>query len=405
MRRFGKNCDMNSNLPTNDNRSSSAELGAILRATRENRGITLEIVAADLKIRPFYLKAIEEGMLSHLPGSAYVAGFLRVYSEYLGLDGEEIVRRFKLAGDAIDNQTDLELPSPVEDGRLPSAIVFLVGLLILVAAYGGWYVISVDRNKSVQSVLEPPNEIAAIVNPPAVKQGRSANSMGPTKPGLALSEGSQVLQNKTQTKVSEQLGKNKTAPGSVRSVSASSTLDGRESLTTQKKTGLDPLANVAPNDLAEESQVLRTPPQRLKTLTSVQKLTVPRRDLSAPALPESRPTVISGDQDLEKGRRMDKSSKQTGGNTSTTSVRIVVRATADSFIAVRTAENKPLFSQLMRPGDRYEVPSGANLILDTGNAGGLAISIGNKSAPALGFQGQIRRNILLNAINLLQGAN
>ena len=102
---------------------------------------------------------------------------------------------------------------------------------------------------------------------------------------------------------------------------------------------------------------------------------------------------------------MDKSSKQTGGNTSTTSVRIVVRATADSFIAVRTAENKPLFSQLMRPGDRYEVSSGANLILDTGNAGGLAISIGNKSAPALGFQGQIRRNILLNAINLLQGAN
>ncbi len=53
----------------------------------------------------------------------------------------------------------------------------------------------------------------------------------------------------------------------------------------------------------------------------------------------------------------------------------------------------------------YEVPSGANLILDTGNAGGLAISIGNKSAPALGSRGQIRRNIHLNAKKLLRSAN
>jgi cytoskeleton protein RodZ len=86
-------------------------------------------------------------------------------------------------------------------------------------------------------------------------------------------------------------------------------------------------------------------------------------------------------------------------------VRIVVRATADSYVAVRTGENEPLFSQLMRPGDSYEVPSGADLVLETGNAGGLQITIGGKRAPSLGPVGQIRRNIPLNAEKLMRGLN
>lgn len=86
-------------------------------------------------------------------------------------------------------------------------------------------------------------------------------------------------------------------------------------------------------------------------------------------------------------------------------VRIVVRATADSYVSVRTGENEPLFSQLMRPGDSYEVPSGADLVLETGNAGGLQIMIGGKRAPSLGPIGQIRRNIPLDAEILLRGLN
>ena len=86
-------------------------------------------------------------------------------------------------------------------------------------------------------------------------------------------------------------------------------------------------------------------------------------------------------------------------------VRIVVRATADSYVAVRTGDNQPLFSQLMRRGDSYEVPSGADLILETGNAGGLQITVGGKRTPSLGPIGEIRRNIPLDAAKLLGGIN
>ena len=86
-------------------------------------------------------------------------------------------------------------------------------------------------------------------------------------------------------------------------------------------------------------------------------------------------------------------------------VRIVVRATADSYVAVRTSDNQPLFSQLMRRGDSYEVPSGADLVLETGNAGGLQITVGGKRAPSLGPVGEIRRNIPMDAEKLLKGIN
>ena len=78
-----------------------------MREMRENLGHDLEKVAADLRIRFVYLEAMETGRLGDLPGSAYVSGFLRAYSDYLGLDGEEIVRRFKMAGADISNKTQL----------------------------------------------------------------------------------------------------------------------------------------------------------------------------------------------------------------------------------------------------------------------------------------------------------
>ena len=73
-------------------------------------------------------------------------------------------------------------------------------------------------------------------------------------------------------------------------------------------------------------------------------------------------------------------------------------------MAVLTSDAQPLFAQLMRPGDSYEVPSGAHLVLQTGNAGGLQITVGGKQIPPLGQAGDFRDNILLDADSLLRTA-
>ncbi len=71
------------------------EVGRMLEEARLNKGITLDKVEADLKIRKFYVLAMESGRWEELPGYAYAVGFLRTYAEYLGLSGDEIVEEYR----------------------------------------------------------------------------------------------------------------------------------------------------------------------------------------------------------------------------------------------------------------------------------------------------------------------
>ena len=66
-----------------------------LRQARVERGMELREAADVLRIRAVYLEALEDGRFGDLPGTTYVAGFLRTYGDALGLDGEELVRRYK----------------------------------------------------------------------------------------------------------------------------------------------------------------------------------------------------------------------------------------------------------------------------------------------------------------------
>lgn len=61
-------------------------IGARLRDAREARGLTFEAVAAELRIRPVILEAIEREDHAALPERVYLLGLLRTYARHLGLD-------------------------------------------------------------------------------------------------------------------------------------------------------------------------------------------------------------------------------------------------------------------------------------------------------------------------------
>ena len=60
------------------------ELGQIITERRENLGMTLETVFDRTKIRPEYLKGIEEGDYRNFPEAVYVKGFIRTYLNLIG---------------------------------------------------------------------------------------------------------------------------------------------------------------------------------------------------------------------------------------------------------------------------------------------------------------------------------
>ena len=71
------------------------DIGRRLREAREARGLTLEAVEEETKIRRKYIDAMESGREADLPGEAYLKGFLRTYGNYLGLDGAALVEVYK----------------------------------------------------------------------------------------------------------------------------------------------------------------------------------------------------------------------------------------------------------------------------------------------------------------------
>ena len=143
-----------------DEGAGAPQVGADLRAARERIGYTLEEIAVELRIRLAYLEALEAGRISDLPGSAYALGFLRIYAEALGLDAEEISRSFKSEADAMNKQTELDFPSPTLRAGIPAGAMVLLGLVLVVVVYIGWYKLSGDGRLPAEVVATVPARLA-----------------------------------------------------------------------------------------------------------------------------------------------------------------------------------------------------------------------------------------------------
>ncbi len=83
------------------------ELGTWLVRAREARGLTVEDAERDTRISRRYLQALESENFEIIPAPVYARGFLRSYSQYLGLDPAEMLSLFPGDDDA---------PTPVIGG-------------------------------------------------------------------------------------------------------------------------------------------------------------------------------------------------------------------------------------------------------------------------------------------------
>jgi hypothetical protein len=75
-----------------------ASLGQSLREAREQRNISIEEISSATKIVPRYLQALEDDHLDIMPGEFFIKGIIRTYARAIGLDGEEVLSRYKAAG-------------------------------------------------------------------------------------------------------------------------------------------------------------------------------------------------------------------------------------------------------------------------------------------------------------------
>src|ERR1700733_3653001 len=137
--------------------------GAGLRVARERVGWSIQEMASALHIRPQYIEALEAGRISALPGNAYALNFLRTYAGALGLDPNETARRFRAEAAGVDEKTELTFPVPAPDG-LPAGAVALLGVLLAVGAYAGWYRLSGEGRLPAETSMQIPLRLASLVD-------------------------------------------------------------------------------------------------------------------------------------------------------------------------------------------------------------------------------------------------
>ncbi len=71
-------------------------LGAYLRAERERRGLALRTISENTKVSLPLLEGLEADDISRWPGGIFRRAFVRSYAESVGLDPDDVYKRFEL---------------------------------------------------------------------------------------------------------------------------------------------------------------------------------------------------------------------------------------------------------------------------------------------------------------------
>jgi cytoskeleton protein RodZ len=326
-------------------------------------GLSLNDVAAALRIRRDYLDAIEHGRAEALPAPTYAIGFVRSYASALGLDAEEVARRYRAeTGLAAKRKPELTFPAPVPERGVPAGALVVIGVVLAGALYGGWYYLTDTGQRLADVVPALPERLARIETAPAPapRPAATADASAPAAPPVLPAAPA----------VPPAL-----APGSSADV---------------------PLAVLPP---ASTPAVTLPPTGAWPTGPAVtpQSLMPPRRPdpSAANAAPVAAPAA--------EPPAAEPPALATFGAAGGEAGRVLLRARADTWIQVRErGSGSVLFNRVLRPGETYRVPDRPGLLMTTGNAGGLEVVVEGDALPSLGAQGVVRRDLPLEPAALRQ---
>ena len=131
-------------------------IGQDLRAARLARGEDLAKVSQILKIRKHHIEALEEDRIDALPGRTYATGFIRAYADYLGLNPNAAVERFK--AENIGRGEEPAFAPYIDDEqserRMPYGWIAIAILLLAFVTYGIYYLVS-GSGRSAQPPVAP----------------------------------------------------------------------------------------------------------------------------------------------------------------------------------------------------------------------------------------------------------
>ncbi|HUI05413.1 MAG TPA: helix-turn-helix domain-containing protein [Verrucomicrobiae bacterium] len=155
----------------------SDSIGETLREARHNKRASLEDASRATKIKFEILEQLEADEFDRLAAPAYTKGFLKLYSEYLGLDSQTIVDAYlrsqgglRRQGLHVETEKTIRARKPREL-QLPLRSVALVVLALTVAVFGailGKSLLSRRAARAKPAIQQPQ---PAVVKPAPIGSG------------------------------------------------------------------------------------------------------------------------------------------------------------------------------------------------------------------------------------------
>ena len=116
--------------------AGSASAGPMLRATRKEKGMSIEAVSEELNLSNSVVNAIENDSWEHLPEATYVRGYIRSYARLLGLDPADVLMSFRYNNSEQNISLD-SMPRKIEDRKISFSVPKKVKILLFIAAVAG----------------------------------------------------------------------------------------------------------------------------------------------------------------------------------------------------------------------------------------------------------------------------
>jgi cytoskeleton protein RodZ len=137
-------------------------VGALLAAKRGERGLSIEQVAATIRIGADHLRALEADDFGHFAAPVYAKGYLRTYATYLGLDAEELLRG--MPRDTGKPSLALGLGKTELKPRfvLTTPAVAAAGLVLLAGAFTGYAWRQVTADQRATAAVASPSAMATV---------------------------------------------------------------------------------------------------------------------------------------------------------------------------------------------------------------------------------------------------
>ena len=139
-------------------------LGSIIETARKRHGLTIEQIAAELRVESRYLEALEEDRLEIFAAPVFVKGYLRHLANRFGLEYDSLLRRYTEQTDASD--APVTYSEPIEETNT-LYVPLLIGALILVLGIPAFWFTWVSRD-SLSDIISsdgespPPAEVQAV---------------------------------------------------------------------------------------------------------------------------------------------------------------------------------------------------------------------------------------------------